>query len=295
MYKKNIAIKYMTKNTNTNADLNANTHLNTNISIQIFSDMHIELWDKMPIIEVKAKYLFLAGDICKINHILFYKFFDYCSTNWEKTFYIPGNHEFYSNKKNYNELNFDYYLKFKERYKNVFYLNDESVPLNENVNVYGTVLWTVPPFSTTAEAKMFINDYNYITYFNKVQNKSVGLDINFVKELSREAFTQLETYLNKTDKKTIIMTHFPPIQSGTIEPSQLEKNSILNLYSSWQDNTLDKLNLKNVFLWISGHTHWSYDFEKNGVRFISNQLGYKNELYMTTVNEEGLYKIELIA
>jgi predicted phosphodiesterase len=289
MYKNNIAIKYMTKNTNTNAGLTAN------ISIQIFSDMHIELWDKMPIIEVKAKYLFLAGDICKINHILFYKFFDYCSTNWEKTFYVPGNHEFYSNKKSYNELNFDYYLKFKERYKNVFYLNDESVSLNDDINVYGTVLWTVPPFSTTAEAKMFINDYNYITYFNKTQNKSVSLDINFVKELSREAFTQLETYLNKTDKKTIIMTHFPPIQSGAIEPSLLEKNSILNLYSSWQDNTLDKLNLTNVFLWISGHTHWSYDFEKNGIRLISNQLGYKNELYATTVNEEGLYKIELIA
>ena len=83
----------MTKNTNTNTDAN------TNISIQIFSDMHIELWDKMPIIEVKAKYLFLAGDICKINHILFYKFFDYCATKWEKTFYVPGNHEFYSNKK----------------------------------------------------------------------------------------------------------------------------------------------------------------------------------------------------
>ena len=172
----------------------------------------------------------------------------------KRTFYIPGNHEFYSNKKNYNELNFDYYLKFKERYKNVFYLNDESVPLNEHVNVYGTVLWTVPPFSTTAEAKMFINDYNYITYFNKVQNKSVGLDINFVKELSREAFTQLETYLNKTDKKTIIMTHFPPIQSGTIEPSQLEKNSILNLYSSWQDNTLDKTKFKKCFLMDK----WSY-------------------------------------
>jgi predicted phosphohydrolase len=276
----------MTKNTNTNTDTN------TNISIQIFSDMHIELWDKMPIIEVKAKYLFLAGDICKINHILFYKFFDYCATKWEKTFYVPGNHEFYSNKKNYNELNFDYYLKFKERYKNVFYLNDESVALNDDVNVYGTVLWTSPPFSTTASAKMFVNDYNYITYFNKVQNKTVPLDINYVKELSRGSFTQLETYLNTTDKKTIIITHFPPIQSGTIEPSTLEKNSILNLYSSWPDETLDKVNLSRVLLWISGHTHWSHDFEKKGIRLISNQVGFKNELFMTTATEEGLYKIE---
>ena len=139
---------------------------------------------------------------------------------------------------------------------------------------------------------MFVNDYNYITYFNKVQNKTVPLDINYVKELSRGSFTQLETYLNTTDKKTIIMTHFPPIQSGTIEPSILEKNSILNLYSSWPDETLDKVNLSQVLLWISGHTHWSHDFEKKGIRLISNQVGFKNELFMTTATEEGLYKIE---
>ena len=84
------------------------------ISIQIFSDIHIELWNKMPEIPVKAKYLFLAGDIIQLNHLLFYEFFDYCSVNWEKVFYIPGTHEFYSKRKNYNELNFEYKLKFKE-------------------------------------------------------------------------------------------------------------------------------------------------------------------------------------
>ena len=85
-----------------------------NLSIQIFSDIHIELWDKLPIIPIKAKYLFLAGDICQLNHLLFYPFLSFCSKNWEKVFYIPGNHEFYSNRKNYNELNFEYDLKIKE-------------------------------------------------------------------------------------------------------------------------------------------------------------------------------------
>ena len=56
--------------------------------LQIFSDIHIELWNKMPEIPVMAKYLFLAGDIIQLNHPLFYKFFDYCSANWEKVFYI---------------------------------------------------------------------------------------------------------------------------------------------------------------------------------------------------------------
>jgi hypothetical protein len=31
------------------------------IIIQVFSDFHIEIWDKLPTIPVRAKYLFLAG------------------------------------------------------------------------------------------------------------------------------------------------------------------------------------------------------------------------------------------
>ena len=74
------------------------------ITIQVFSDIHIDLWNRMPEFSVKAKYLFLAGDICNINHKLFYPFLDYCSKNWVKTFYVPGNHEYYIKKKNYIEI-----------------------------------------------------------------------------------------------------------------------------------------------------------------------------------------------
>lgn len=69
------------------------------ISIQIYSDFHIELLRQIPQIIPTAKYLFLVGNICQLNHPLFFKFFDYCSPLWDKIFYIPGNHEFYSKKK----------------------------------------------------------------------------------------------------------------------------------------------------------------------------------------------------
>ena len=75
------------------------------IVIQVYSDLHIELWNKIPEITPRAKYLFLAGDVCHINHPLFFPFLDYCSKNWTKTFYIPGNHEYYIQKRNYNEQN----------------------------------------------------------------------------------------------------------------------------------------------------------------------------------------------
>ena len=61
------------------------------------------------------------------------------------------------------------------------------------------------------------------------------------------------------------MTHFPPIQSGTIEPSILEKNSILNLYSSWPDETLDKLNLSRVLL--KGSSPKNFKFTEESLDF----------------------------
>ena len=107
------------------------------IIIQVYSDIHIELWNKIPEIPVKAKYLFLAGDICNLNHSLFFPFLDYCSKNWEKTFYIPGNHEYHIKKKNYNELQFEYLYKIKSRYKNIFYLDNDFISLDEeNINIY---------------------------------------------------------------------------------------------------------------------------------------------------------------
>jgi predicted MPP superfamily phosphohydrolase len=134
--------------------------------IQIYSDIHIELWDKLPEIPVTAKYLILAGDICQLNHPQFYPFLDYCSTNWEKTFYIPGNHEYYSIKKNMNEVEFEYKYRIGEKYKNVFYLNNKYVRLNEDINVYGTTFWTIPSFKSTYNAKQYLNDYNQIIHLS---------------------------------------------------------------------------------------------------------------------------------
>ena len=259
--------------------------------VQIFSDIHIELWNKLPEIPVRAKYLFLAGDICNQTHELFYPFFDYCSSHWEKVFYISGNHEYYVKKKNFNELCFEYKYRLGERYKNVFYLDNDFVKLDDETNIYGSTFWTVPPFISTYEAKMSINDYNWISYFDKTKGHVVNLDTNYVKELANESYNKLQKYLNETNKKTIIMTHFPPLRTGTSSPQYLKEERKVNLYFAWPDGTIENFNLKNVPLWISGHTHWSYDFKKEKTRFLSNQLGYKNEVGSTGLNEEGIYEI----
>ena len=63
------------------------------------------------------------------------------------------------------------------------------------------------------------------------------------------------------------------------------------LFEEKYDEIINNFNLKNVPLWISGHTHWSYNIEKKDCCFISNQLGYKYEANITKFNQDGLYEI----
>ncbi len=263
------------------------------ITIQVFSDIHLELWNNIPQIIPKAKYLFLAGDICQLNNKYFYPFLDYCSSNWEKVFYTPGNHEYYSKKRNFNELEFEYNYRIGEKYKNIFYLNNKVIPLDEEINVYGTTFWTIPQFESTYKAKQYLNDYHQISYFSKDLNKVVDLDIGYVKSLAEESYTMLNKYLKENDKPTIIMTHFPPQRNNTSAPKYLALDREQDKYFSWPNGTLENLKLDNVMAWISGHTHWSYNFESNGINLISNQLGYRTEIGRTGLNEDGLYEITI--
>ena len=76
-------------------------------TFQLFSDIHLELLksSKFPKIKPLTDYLFLAGDIGKINTPNYEPFFDYCSENWKKVFYVLGNHEFYNSNKDFKTLN----------------------------------------------------------------------------------------------------------------------------------------------------------------------------------------------
>jgi hypothetical protein len=260
--------------------------MQNSISIQIYSDIHMDLLKKIPEIIPSADYLFLAGNICHLNNNLFFPFFDYCSEKWKKVFYIPGNTEFYSHKKNYECLNFEYEFKIKEKYKNIFYLYRNSISLDDTFNIYGCVFWTIPTMSDY-DSKIYIPDYNNINYFSQEKSYSVNINTKYINQLAQDDYNHLKNYLNNTTKKTIIITHFPPSHKNTYN---IKSDKIKN-YLTWNESILDTLNLNNVPLWISGHTHNSYDIIYNKTRLISNQVGYLCNYTPTTFNEKGVFEI----
>jgi len=115
-----------------------------------------------------------------------------------------------------------------------------------------------------------------------------------------EDVTFISTYLNQEDlnknKKCIVMTHFPPQRSGTSHPKFENENNVMKNYFTHPNGTLNNfVNLSNILCWMSGHTHYSYDLvSKEGVRLISNQMGYVSEILKNETNfkEDGLFEIE---
>lgn len=98
------------------------------------------------------------------------------------------------------------------------------------------------------------------------------------------------------DKKVIVMTHFPPQQSGTSHPKYNLQGKMMKNYFSHPNGTIKEFdNHSNILCWISGHTHYSYNFTSpEGVRLISNQMGYIGELTKgeSGFKEDGLFEIE---
>ena len=128
-----------------------------------------------------------------------------------------------------------------------------------------------------------------IKQFSKSKCYNIPIDSSFMNNLAEEDFKSISNHLNSTTKKLIILTHFPPTQTGTINP--VYKTTDLKNYFAW-NNILEILNLKNVILWISGHTHWSYNFKSNGIQLLSNQVGYASEQNKTGLFQDGFFKID---
>ena len=233
-------------------------------AFQILSDFHLDHRNNIPDIIKTAPNLILAGDIGFLTNDLFLKFLDYVNSTWENTYYVLGNHEFHSNKYDKNKLEFEY-TNLLSKYKNIHLLNRSSMCIDNDIEIFGCTLWSQPTLIDS------VNDFKKIHIYDSYRKRVVLKDEfhNFCK-IDKE---WLKDALNVSNaKKKIVITHFLPLLNRTI-PDNPYPPSEYDLYYS---NDLTELfNLSNV--WISGHTHFSFDFYLNENRWICNAYGYKGE------------------
>lgn len=297
-----------------------------NLEFQVFSDLHLsdggwshrvdDLVDLVKIFEKyfpqKTQILFLAGDIGQINCPIYKRFFDYVSSRWKYVFYVLGNNEYYVSKtlkiskeetlkmyKDYLKIN---YTNIHLLEKGIIYLpiaDREDNKTTTTLRILGCTLWSYATENTKNLSNSFdkILNSNLLPISPEEYNEMNGQSIDWLlKELSSPNFGG--SYV------TIVLTHYPTLSKGTSDPSyertqtieqkRFYSNDLYNLISSLSYYSSRKTCINDA-IFISGHTHYSFDLFKkefragrimSSIRYISNQFGHRFGYYDDEKKEE---------
>lgn len=248
------------------------------MKLRIASDFHTEFYtfDEFRFQEMedeKKQILVLAGDVGTYNSLLTKtKYFNTLlelSKRFKTVLIIPGNHEYYgSNLKKFHSMNIKDKRKllFSNIPKNVIFLDNETKVIG-NFCFIGTTLWT--DYNRNNPTDMYsckngLNDHRKISW----DDKPVSPEVLY--ELHKESIRFiLKAYEMNSDKRKIIITHHMP--SMQCVNKCYTGSSINHGFASDLDGLIKTLQPE---LWISGHTHSSYDFLIGKTRLICNPTGY---------------------
>lgn len=268
----------------------SDTIIETQHQYQLVSDIHLEFCGgKFPKVNKVSPNLILAGDIGVISDIESYDvligFIRQCCSRWTHIFYVLGNHEYY------HCIDMSLVLiKFREDTKTLsnFHLLDGEYFIHNDIAIYGFTAWTIP----SAKTRRYFRD---LCDFDEIHINGSNLSLNDMEKIGKEGIIKFREFIDKVNsneiecKAVIIITHFPPVREGTSAPKYIGDD--LNDYFSWRNLLVsENITCNKIKVWGSGHTHWSYDFIRDGIKFIANQYGYPFE---HLDHNSGFFEIKL--
>ncbi|GAF05732.1 metallophosphoesterase [Saccharicrinis fermentans] len=237
----------------------------SSLSIQYCSDLHLEfpenekfLKDK-PIIP-KANILILAGDIVPLKVMdKFNWFWDKLSEDFERVYWVPGNHEYYhGNLSKYNGR-----LSMKIR-NNISLVNNFVVTEN-GVRLIFSTLWSRIKLENKWVIERRLNDFHLIkngeyTFTSESYNRLHKKSLEFVTGELKKA---------KQNKVVVCSHHVPTFLNY---PEKYKGDSINDAFATELFPLIEEYQPE---AWIFGHHHWNHaPFTIGKTQMLTNQLGY---------------------
>lgn len=235
------------------------------MKIQYCSDLHLEFqgnknYLKRFPLKPEGEILLLAGDIVLFKMMNEQDdFFNYCSDNFETTYWIPGNHEYY----HFDLADVETPLNEKIK-ENVFLLNNQTITYKNVELVFSTLSSHIPQLYEKM-VQRGVND------FYQIKNNKQNLTATDFNALHKTDFAFLQTALaSPTDKQRIVITHHVPTLMNY--PEQY-RNS--NINSAFAVELFDTIESSNASYLIYGHHHCNTpEFKIGNTTLLTNQLGY---------------------
>lgn len=233
--------------------------------LQYASDLHLEFpankefLKQHPLLPV-GDVLVLAGDI--VPYAVMDKhqdFFNYLSDNFETTYWLPGNHEYY---------HFDIAEKsgvLNEPIRsNVFLVNNTSV-VHENVKLIFSTLWSHISTGYQWQIERSLND------FHVIKHKGYRFSAEQYNQLHVESLAFIQNGLSTNQNgQTAVFTHHCPTFLNY--PEQY-KGDVLN--EAFAVELHDLIEVSEIACWVYGHHHTNTPvFTIGNTKLITNQLGY---------------------
>lgn len=235
------------------------------MKIQYCSDLHLEFPEnkeflKANPLEVKGRILLLAGDI--VPFVVMDKhqdFFCYLSDNFEQTYWIPGNHEYY--RSDIANRSGSFIEKIR---RNVFLINNTSV-IHDNVKFIFSTLWSKIRPAYQWQIERGLSDFHVIKY------TGYRFSTDKYNQLHEESLRFVEQELkSEKSNSTVVVTHHVPT---FINYPEKYKGSVLN--DAFAVELFDLIEATRPDYWIFGHSHLNIpDFEIGNTKMRTNQLGY---------------------
>jgi DNA repair exonuclease SbcCD nuclease subunit len=235
--------------------------------IQYASDLHLEfkantLYLQENPLPVVGDILVLAGDIILFekNSLTQHPFFDWCAENFQETYIIPGNHEYYNGTELSDTLSdFEYFLR-----PNVRYLHNKSIVAGQT-ELFFTTLWCAIDIAQLMPVQMGVADCHRIIYDNR---RFTSQDYEIIHQ---HCLAWLKESLSRSlAKRKIIVTHHCP--TDRFRDPRFIESTINSAFVVRMDDFVEH---SLADYWIFGHTHYNGGKSLIGkTQLLCNQLGY---------------------
>jgi predicted phosphodiesterase len=238
---------------------------------QILSDLHLEVGQQYSDfqIPVKAPNLILAGDIgCLIDYDNYLEFLTIQTSLFERIFLVLGNHEFH-------DMAFDDAIARARELEKEPSLNGKLVLLHQvrwddptsDATVLGCTLWSSIPPESAGITSSKVKDFKKITGWT--------VDAHNARYASDSAWLKQQLLSLKAEGKertVLVVTHHAPCMEGTSRPK--DSSNPWSVAFATDIFTTQQWHECGIDCWVFGHTHYTTELVKEGVRVVSNQRGY---------------------
>jgi predicted phosphohydrolase len=235
------------------------------MTFQYASDLHLEFpknaeyLRKFPL-QPRAAILILAGDVVPFTQMeRFGDFWDYLADNFEHTYWLPGNHEYYK-----SDLS-DWPVNFHQKIRpNIILLNNESIVVDDTRFLFST-MWSHISMQNRWHVERGLSDFRLVMHEGK------RLDIDRFNKTHEACLTflQQENHWLGPHKKVVITHHVPTLKKY---PARYKGDALIDGFAV---ELFDLITQRQPHAWIYGHHHENTAaFRIGKTRLLTNQLGY---------------------